>query len=85
MKRATELKKNASDVIQDQTQNANKSLDAVKQQLLDYANQIREYLNRVDAKVDGYKCSIEKQEDGLTIDIGFRATIHPKGSTKPMK
>jgi hypothetical protein len=81
-KQATEMKKNVSESLHENSEKLNESLDGVKKQLLSYSTQIQEYLGKVDASIDGYKFSIEKQGDGLTIDIAFRATVHPKTSSK---
>ncbi|MDA4128994.1 MAG: hypothetical protein OK422_06035 [Thaumarchaeota archaeon] len=56
------------------------SLDSVRNQILTYEHQIKEYLDKLEAKVDTYKFSVERHGEGLTIDIAFRATVHAKGS-----
>jgi hypothetical protein len=56
------------------------SLDSVRNQVLSYEHQIKEYLNKLDATVDTYKFSVEKHGDGLTVDISLKATIHSKAS-----
>jgi hypothetical protein len=56
------------------------SVDGVRHQLLSYENQIKEYLDKLEATVDTYKFSVEKHDEGLTIDIALRATIHAKKS-----
>ncbi len=75
----------AADVVENVTKNVtaqgekiNDSLDGVRHQLLSYGNQIQEYLTKVDATVETYKLSIEKQSDGLSLDFAFRAKIRPK-------
>jgi hypothetical protein len=56
--------------------NLGDSIDSIKSQLSTYGNQIQEYLKNVNAKVEDYKFSIEKKENGgLSIDIEFKATI----------
>lgn len=80
-----DLKKNVSENLQQNSEKLNESLDSVKLQLLSYGSQIQEYLGKVDASIDGYKFSIEKQGDGLSIDIAFRATVHPRTSKKITK
>jgi len=71
--------------LQQSSEKLNESLESVKEQLLTYGIQIQEYLGKVDANIDGYKFSIEKQGDGLLIDIAFRAMVHPRTSTKTAK
>lgn len=74
------MRKNVDDNLQQSSDKLNESLESVKQQLLAYGSQIQEYLGKVDANIDGYKFSIEKQGDGLLIDIAFRAMVHPRTS-----
>ncbi len=74
----SESKKNANSSVQDKAKNSDQPVAAVKQQLTDIGSQFKEYLNKVDTKIDGYKFSIEKHNDGLTVDFSFRATIRPK-------
>jgi hypothetical protein len=56
------------------------SLDGVRNEILGYEHQIKEYLDSLEAKVDNYKFSVERHGDGLTIDIAFKATVNAKGS-----
>jgi hypothetical protein len=58
------------------------TVDSVKHQLLSYENQIREYLDRLEATVDTYKFSVEKHGEGLTLDMALKATIHVKPTHK---
>ncbi|HZW84792.1 MAG TPA: hypothetical protein VFE91_02680 [Nitrososphaerales archaeon] len=58
------------------------SLEGVRNQLLDYETQIKEYLDNLEAKVDTYKFSVEKQPDGLSIDLALKATVHVKPAHK---
>jgi hypothetical protein len=64
--------------IKQASEKLNQSMDDVRGQLVSYGNQIQEYLGEIDAKVETYKFSIEKQEEGLSVDIAFRATVRPK-------
>jgi len=56
------------------------SLEDAKTQLISFGNQIHEYLGKVDANIENYKFSVEKLEDGIAIDVAFRATL--KGAKK---
>jgi hypothetical protein len=56
------------------------SLEDARNQIVSFGTQIQEYLNKVDAHVENYKFSVEKMEDGIAIDVAFRATL--KGSKK---
>ena len=55
--------------------NIGQSIDSIKTQLSTYGTQIQEYLKNVNATVENYKFSIEKKDNGLAIDIEFRATV----------
>jgi hypothetical protein len=70
----TEMKEKERDKSKS-TVNLGQSLDNVRNQLMIYGNQIREYLGKMDAQVEGYKFSVEKTDGGLLIDCQFKATI----------
>ncbi len=55
--------------------NVGQSIDSIRNQLSDYGNQIQEYLKNVNATVEDYKFSIEKKDNGLSIDVEFKASI----------
>ncbi|MHB1869125.1 MAG: hypothetical protein ACYCPP_09300 [Nitrososphaerales archaeon] len=78
--KVTDMRRNAGENLQESSDKLNESLESVKEQLLTYGSQIQEYLGKVNANIDGYKFSIEKQGDGLLIDIAFRAMVHPRTS-----
>ena len=46
--------------------------------MVTYGSEIQQYLKNVDARVDGYRFSVEKQGDGLEVEVQFKANIHPK-------
>ena len=62
--------------------NLGENLDDVKRQLLVYENQIKDYLDNIEAHVEGYKFSIEKQGDALVIDIALKAKIQLESSKR---
>ena len=76
--KASEAMENVGKSVHHQTEKLNDSLDTVKKQLVTYGDEIQEYLGKVDAKVDSWKFSLERRDEGLTVDIAFRATVHPK-------
>jgi len=76
--KASEAMEDVGRSVHHQTEKLNDSLDTVRKQLVTDGDEIQEYLGKVDAKVDSWKFSIEKQNEGLTVDIAFRATVHPK-------
>ena len=57
-------------------------MENVKNQLMSYEHQIREYLDKLEATVDTYKFSVEKHGEGLTIDMALKATVHVKATHK---
>jgi hypothetical protein len=40
---------------------------------------IAEYLNNINADIENYRFAVEKTDNGLTIDVMFKATV----STRP--
>jgi hypothetical protein len=76
--KATETMEHMGKSVHNQTEKLNDSLDSVRKQLVIYGDEIQEYLGKVDAKVGSWKFSIEKQDEGLIVDVALRATIHPK-------
>ena len=54
------------------------TLEATRQQVEQFGKQIREYLNKVEANVEGYKFSVEKRGEGIEVEVEFKALIHPK-------
>jgi hypothetical protein len=54
-------------------------LEAMGRQIRSYERQVREYLAKIDANVDTYNFSVEKNGDALTIEVGLRATIRARG------
>ncbi|MGI0080562.1 MAG: hypothetical protein ACRECH_13175 [Nitrososphaerales archaeon] len=50
------------------------TMDDIKSKLLSYADDIQEYLGKVDAKVENYKFSVEKDGKSL-LDAAFKARI----------
>ena len=61
--------------------NLGENLEDMKRQLLVYENQVKDYLEDIEAHVDGYKFSIEKQGDALIVDIALKAKIQLKSSS----
>jgi hypothetical protein len=51
------------------------SPDDIKNQLATYAAEIQEFLRNVNANVEDYKFSIKKSENGMSVDIAFKANV----------
>ena len=63
---------------EDKEEKTGPSMDAIMSHLNSYGNSIREYLDRAEAKVEGYKFAVEKKENGVTIDVSFKAFVKPR-------
>jgi hypothetical protein len=50
-------------------------VEDIKGQLTTYANQIQDYLNQVNAKVDLFNFGVEKNDNNITIDCEVKAVI----------
>lgn len=57
---------------------ASTDLEGVGDQLTTYARQLKGYLENLDAKIDSYRFSIQKEDEGMTIELNLRTTIRPK-------
>ena len=56
------------------------SLDNVRHQLMSYEQQLKELLDKLEATVDTYKFSVEKQGEGLILDMALKASVHVKST-----
>jgi hypothetical protein len=54
------------------------TLEAARRQMVQFGNEIQEYLTRLEANVEGYKFSVEKRGEGLEVEVEFKALIHAK-------
>lgn len=64
-----------AETVQQHSQKISQSAEDARNQLVTYGNQIREYLNSIQADVENYKFSVEKTKDGIAVDVAFRATV----------
>ena len=60
------------------TTREHRSLENVRERILAYENEIKEYLDHLDANVEYYKFSVEKHGDGVTVEVSVKATVRPK-------
>jgi hypothetical protein len=79
--RTQDIKNKVSDTMTASQQKVSQSLDTVQNQLAVYGNQIREYLNGMQADIEGYRFAVEKVDNGLTVDVLFKATIKGNQNT----
>jgi hypothetical protein len=64
---------------------ANVTLEQVRTQFTEYERLIRDYLTGLDANVEKYKFSVEKNGEAFTFDVEIRATVGPKHKTEIRK
>jgi hypothetical protein len=60
---------------EDLSPSAKDKLVDIQGQLANYGTQIQDYLKNIQANVSDYKFSIEKNENGLDIDVRFKAEV----------
>jgi hypothetical protein len=53
-------------------------LESVGNQLSIYERQLRRTLHDLDAKIDSYHFSIQKEGEGITVDLAIKTTIKLK-------
>lgn len=61
-----------------ETTEAPATLESVRRQILSFGTQIHEYLTKVEANVEDYKFNVQKKEDGVEVEVEFKAMIRPK-------
>jgi len=54
------------------------NLEGVGDQISTYARQLKGYLENLDANIDSYRFSIQKEDNGMTIELNLKTTIRPK-------
>ena len=43
-----------------------------------FGNQVRQYFDQVHARIENPKFTVEKQDEGIQVEIQLKAYIHPK-------
>jgi flagellar biosynthesis chaperone FliJ len=77
-----DMKNKVSDSVAVRTQKMNESLENIQNQLSAYGTQIRDYLNNMQADIEGYRFAVEKVDNGLSVDVLFKATIRTKDTLR---
>lgn len=54
---------------------SNVSVDNVKTQIASYGNQIQDFLTATKIDIQQYRLLVEKNGNGVNVDIAFKATI----------
>ncbi len=76
--KADDIKNKTSDALADQQQKMKESLSNIQTQLQSSGNQINDYLQSIDAEVHDYRFVVEKIDNGISIDVAFKATMKQK-------
>jgi hypothetical protein len=66
---------------EDLSPNMGETIGNIKDQLSTYGAQIQDYLKNVKAEVSDYKFTVEKSEQGLDIDVRFKAKVRMNEKT----
>ncbi len=54
------------------------NLENIRERILAYEHELKDYLDHINANVEYYKFSVEKHGDGVTFEVSVKATIRPK-------
>ncbi len=55
-----------------------RTLENVRERILGYEQEIKNYLDHLDANVEYYKFAVEKHGDGVSVEVSVKATIRPR-------
>lgn len=55
-----------------------RSLEEVRTRILTYEQDIKQYLEHLNANVEYYKFSVEKHGDGVSVEVSVKATIRER-------
>ncbi len=61
------------------------SIDSVRERVLAFEHEIKQYLDHLNANVEYYKFSVEKQGEGLTVEASVKATVRQRPSEPTTK
>ena len=53
------------------------TLKHVRGQMVGFANEMHQYLEKIHADVENYKFTVEKHGEGIEIEVQFKAYVHP--------
>jgi hypothetical protein len=81
--KTNDMKTKVTTAVNAQQQKVKDSFTNIQSQLQTYGNQIGEYLKTMNANVEDYRFAVEKIDNGLTVDVRFKATIKQQGTTEP--
>ena len=75
------MKNRVTDAMNTQNQKMKENFTNIQNQLQTYGTQIGDYLKTINANVEDYRFAVEKIDNGLTVDVRFKATIKQQGTT----
>ena len=58
------------------------AIESMTTQLGSYGKQLTKQLQNLDAKIDAYHLTVQKEGNGVTIDFGLRTTIQLKQESR---
>jgi hypothetical protein len=65
--------------VKDQTiREQHRSLEHVRERILAYESEMKDYLEHLNANIEYYKFSVEKHGDGISVEVSMKATVRPK-------
>ena len=64
--------------MNEKTSEEHHALENVRERILAYEHELKEYLEHIQANVEYYKFSVEKHGDGVTFEVSIKATVRPK-------
>jgi hypothetical protein len=73
--KTTDIKTKVTTAMSTSQAKVKDSFGNIQNQLQTYGNQIGDYLKTMNANVEDYRFSVEKIDNGLTVDVRFKATI----------
>lgn len=73
--KTTDIKTKVTTAMSTSQAKVKDSFGNIQNQLQTYGNQIGDYLKTMNANVEDYRFSVEKINNGLTVDVRFKATI----------
>jgi hypothetical protein len=79
--KANEMKTKVTTAVTTSQAKMKDSFSAIQSQLQTYGNQIGDYLKTMNANVEDYRFAVEKIDNGLTVDVRFKATIKGQDNT----
>lgn len=73
----------ASEGEMESTEGVRFNVENVRKQMLQFGHQMEDYLNKIEANVEGYRFTVEKRGDGVGLEVEFKALIRPKTRNIP--